>query len=75
MADRSRGKKVGRPRKYAGGWESANRRICISNKTYERWREVKERQCLRSDDSVAQYLLLCDESRAFTTKQQSNSER
>ena len=43
MAETLRGKKVGRPRKYGDGWEStiANRRICISNKTYEEWKGLK----------------------------------
>ena len=56
MAETSHGKKVGRPRKYAGGWESANRRICISNKTYEEWKRLKVQQRLENDDSVARYL-------------------
>lgn len=54
MVDSLHGKKVGRPRKYTGGWESVNRRIC---NTYEEWKRVKEQQSLQSDDSVAQHLL------------------
>jgi len=32
------GRQVGRPKKYEGGWESANKRICVANETFDKWR-------------------------------------
>ena len=48
---------IGRPRKHAGGWYSANKRICISNDTFTKWRNLKDKLKLANDDAVACYLL------------------
>ena len=32
---------VGRPGKHEGGWESANKQICIPNETFGKWRCLK----------------------------------
>ena len=51
MVHNTRGQ-VGRPRKHAGGWYSANKRICISNDTF-----MKDKLKLANDDAVVCYLL------------------
>ena len=51
------GRKAGRPLKHEGGWEKANKRICISNETFGEWRRLREELNLRNDDLVARYLL------------------
>ena len=48
---------IGRLRKYAGGWYSAKKRICISNDTFTKWRNLKDKLKLVNDDAVARYLL------------------
>ena len=51
------GKKVGRPQKYSEGWSSHNKRICISNETFIRWRKLRDDLKLVNDNAVANYLL------------------
>ena len=53
---------VGRPRKHEGGWECANKRICIANKTFIKWRRLKAELRLANDDAVACYLLAAVQS-------------
>ena len=48
---------VGRPRKHAEGWSSLNKRICISNETFVKWRKLQDDLKLVNDDAVACYLL------------------
>ena len=48
---------VGRPRKHTEGWSSANKRICISNGTFVKWRKLRDDLQLVNDDAVACYLL------------------
>lgn len=48
---------VGRPRKHKEGWSSANKRICISNATYFKWRKLRDELKLVNNDAVACYLL------------------
>ena len=48
---------VGRPRKHEGGWTSANKRICIANETFTKWRHLRDELQLGNDDAVAFYLL------------------
>ena len=48
---------IGRPRKHAGGWYIANKRICISNDTFTKWRNLKDKLKLANDDAVVCYLL------------------
>ena len=50
-------KKRGRLLKYENGWEGANKQICISNTTFSLWRGIREELGLRSDDTLAIYLL------------------
>lgn len=50
---------VGRLRKHIKGWDAANKRIFILNKTYEQWGQLKQLKNFRNDDAVAQYLLSC----------------
>ena len=47
---------VGRPRKHEGGWTSANKRICIANETFTKWRRLRDELQLGNDDAVACYL-------------------
>ena len=54
-------RRAGRPRKHSEGWESANKRICISNRTFLKWRMVKDEHRLLNDDAVARYLLALHE--------------
>lgn len=49
--------RVGKPRKYVGGWDSANRRICIANDTFEAWRKKRDEMNMVNDDALARYLL------------------
>jgi len=51
------GRKVGRPKKYEGGWESANKRICIANETFDKWRALRGKLNLGNDDAMARFLL------------------
>ena len=53
---------VGRPRKHEGGWECANKQICIANETFKKWKSLKEDLQLVNDDAVACYLLGAAES-------------
>jgi len=48
---------VGRPRKHEEGWTSANKRICIANETFTKWRLLRDELLLGNDDAVACYLL------------------
>ena len=48
---------VGTPRKYANGWNSANKRICISNDMFTKWRKLKEDLKMANDDALARHLL------------------
>ena len=50
-------KKQGRPRKSSEGWSSVNKRIYISDKTFNKWRGLQTERDLSSDDAVACYLL------------------
>ena len=50
-------RKRGRPVMRQEDWESTQKRIRLSNSTFERWRELKNMLALPSDDSVASYLL------------------
>lgn len=54
--------RVGRPRKHEGGWECANKRICIANETFEKWRRLKVELRLANDDAVACYLVAAAQS-------------
>jgi len=49
--------RVGRPRKHVGGWDSANRRICIGNDTFVAWRKKRDEMNIANDDALARYLL------------------
>ena len=49
--------RVGRPRKHTEGWNSLNKRICISNGTFVKWRKLRDDLKLVNDDAVARYLL------------------
>ena len=53
---------VGRPRKHKGGWGCANKRICIANETFKKWRCLRDELQLANDDAVACYLLVAAES-------------
>ena len=53
---------VGRSRKHQGGWECANKQICIANETLEKWRHLKAELQLANDDAVACYLLAAAQS-------------
>ena len=61
MAGNAR-RQVGRPREHAEGWNSANKRICISNDTFTKRRSLKERLSLANDNAVACYLISSVES-------------
>ena len=50
-------RKRGRPVTRKEDWESTQKRIRLSNSTFERWRELKDTLALPSDDSIASYLL------------------
>ena len=52
---------IGHPCKYAGGWDSENKRIFILKSTYEQWGQVKRLKELHNDNAVTQYLLSCHE--------------
>ena len=47
---------VGRSRKYAKGWNSANKQIYVSNDKFTKWQKLKEKK-LVNNDAVASYLL------------------
>ena len=51
------GRQVGRPKKHEGGWESANKRICIANETFHKWRTLRGELNLVNDDAMARFLL------------------
>ena len=53
---------LGRSRKHQGGWECANKQICIANETLEKWRCLKAELQLANDDAVACYLLAAAQS-------------
>lgn len=57
MAQPSRAKTRGRPRKHQSGWEETIRRVCISKMAYTLWQELKSEKSLLNDDSVARFLL------------------
>ena len=67
--------KVGRPRKHAEGWNSTNKRICISNATFIKWQKLQEDFKLVNDDAVACYLLsaVMDRSACRSNEQTENS--
>ena len=48
---------VGRPRKFAGSWFAANKRIYITEETLEKLRVVKTHDGLGSDDAVVLHLI------------------
>ena len=54
-------KKQGHPRKCREGWASVNKRIHISDKTFNKWRGLRLEHNLLSDDAVACYLLTLHE--------------
>ena len=65
---------VGRPRKHAEGWNNANKRICISNATFIKWRKLREDFKLVNDDAVACYLLSAVMNRsAFRSNEQAEN--
>ena len=51
--------KVGCPRRFSDGWKQANKRIYLSQITFDSWRELKSSLQLPNDDAVAVYLLGC----------------
>ena len=60
-APRSLPSSVGRPRKYEGGWRCGNKRIYITNESFEKWRSLRAELGLPTDDAVACYLLAAAE--------------
>ena len=65
---------VGRLRKHAEGWNNANKRICISNTTFIKWRKLREDFKLVNDDAVACYLLSAVMNRsAFRSNEQTEN--
>ena len=56
-------KKQGRPRKCREGWASVNKRIYLSDNTFNKWRELRAERELASDNAVACYLLTLHEQR------------
>ena len=66
--DKTTRHRAGRPRKHSEGWESANKRICISNGTFLRWRTIRDEQGLVNDDAVARYLLTLHEESLLTSQ-------
>jgi len=61
-------RRVGHPRKHSEGWESANKRICILNGTFLRWRTIRDKQGLLNDDAIAYYLLALHEESVLITQ-------
>ena len=60
----SRLKKQGHPRKCREGWASVNKRIYLSNNTFNKWRELGDERKLASDNNaVACYLLTLHKQR------------
>jgi len=49
--------RVGRPRKHVGGWDSANRRLCIANDMFVAWRKKRDEMNIGNNDALARYLL------------------
>lgn len=47
----------GRPRKFAHGFPRDNKRLYLSNETFERWQRIKTELKLQSDDLVGRRLL------------------
>ena len=45
--------RVGRPRKYNGGWANVHRRLNVSNNTFAKWRKLRGELARTSDDAVA----------------------
>ena len=48
---------TGRPRKYQGGWGSANTRIYMATETLTQWRRLRSELDLSNDNEVAVFLL------------------
>jgi len=61
-------RRVGRPRKHKDGWESVNKRICVSNETFLRWRTIRDERGLLNDDAVARYLIALHEESVLTAQ-------
>ena len=52
---------LGYPRKSREGWASVNKRIYLSDNTFNKWRELRAERDLASDNAVACYLLTLQE--------------
>ena len=50
-------RQLGRPKKHEGGWESTNKRICIANEMFGKWRRLRDKLNLVNDDAMARFLL------------------
>jgi len=61
-------RKVGCPRKHKEGWESVNKRICVLNGTFQRWRTIRDERGLLNDDAVARYLLALHKEPVLTAQ-------
>ena len=48
---------AGRPRKYRGGWESANTRIYVATETLAQWRRLRSELDVSNDNEVAIFLM------------------
>jgi len=51
------GQQVGRPKKHEGGWKSANKWICIANKTFDKWRTLSYPRAGRGKVSEVHFFL------------------
>ena len=68
-------RQAGRPKKHEGGWESANKRICISNKTFGKWRRLRDELNIANDDAMARFLLAMTEQANGNSNKQTGSAR
>ena len=65
---------LGRPRKSREGWASVNKRIYLSDNTFNKWRELRAERDLASDNAVACYLLtLHEKNKSFRVQNESFS--